>query len=991
MDPERSPRGAKKGEDTPAPREEDTAEAGVHAEYGVDTTNDSWPNAPGMGGVERTQTEALPELQNPADTEIENSGLLLEGTEHVCQAGIDTSLQQSEGTSREGPFALKGRPATKPAPSEVLKVMKEEREQQRKKFRLHSATPPSSGDEWQPDDYSCLEYESDDDPCLMWRPDPSVGEEQDIYIGNVNELAPQEKKRKFDETGQKHTNSGTKRKRVWCRQRPTKDDIAKMLQKRRDKKQNCGQQGDKAGAVQGETGNVGEQGEAGPKTDMQAGKALAEVAPADPHIEEGGGHAPNSREKAGKKYARKRPKKQRRCPLKGCPRAVVNMRRHFSLYHHMTKEEASQQYFASVHIIHKQKRNDYEQCPNCVSKVKHLAHHLARHCKGGTSTWKEAVMLARRVGQAAVLREGIDDESDDFEISTGEESEVEEDVQAEDCKAELQITLDDFEKWLPSVDGSTRSKTTARHYREYMRKIALLACCGDLKQLINYKDFAKPGGLWDKLLENLSPSTVTTYMHALAAFFQFLSSNQDTHWYMDEDKCSDAIDRCGKWAKSLKSHRAVQRHVHQDAEEERIPQVAEVMKQYANSQHHRDAEFEIATKLTSRDPIDVKTLLRTRNYLIIKLLLRNGQRTGTIINSTMREYRNILKVDDHYIMKVFKHKTVASFGPAKLVIDKDLKDQLDVWVTAKSAFLAKAGLSRVVLSDGAPLFSNQFGQELRSNEVSRFLSLIFKKQGAELPWDGTAVTKFTPTQMRKAQYLIASQQQGGQSMENLDAHARHATHSLDTARRLYDARSKNKLSVQASARMKEAVECSEKVSKPDAGDGHFTAILDASGKVVGQKKSTAPAALAAPLDAMQKTAAEAMLNPAPEETPEAPDQEDAVANETLSQDNVTARVAQELITETASEVSSQRSHARRAGYTKTEEDLLRRAFSENIERGVIPMSTIKHALKNEPELADIAIKWTPQQIRDKIRSVIRTQEKRRKRKSEGTPEADQQY
>jgi hypothetical protein len=48
----------------------------------------------------------------------------------------------------------------------------------------------------------------------------------------------------------------------------------------------------------------------------------------------------------------------------------------------------------------------------------------------------------------------------------------------------------------------------------------------------------------------------------------------------------------------------------------------------------------------------LKDFVNTRNWLCMRILIRNGQRSGSITNVTIGEYQRIQKDDDHFVMTV---------------------------------------------------------------------------------------------------------------------------------------------------------------------------------------------------------------------------------------------------------------------------------------------------------------------------------------------------
>ena len=61
-----------------------------------------------------------------------------------------------------------------------------------------------------------------------------------------------------------------------------------------------------------------------------------------------------------------------------------------------------------------------------------------------------------------------------------------------------------------------------------------------------------------------------------------------------------------------------------------------------------------------------------RNNLIMRVALSNCHRTGCLTNMTVQEFKAAIIKNDHFIIKVAEHKTAGTYGPAEVVLDKDL-------------------------------------------------------------------------------------------------------------------------------------------------------------------------------------------------------------------------------------------------------------------------------------------------------------------------------
>lgn len=129
-----------------------------------------------------------------------------------------------------------------------------------------------------------------------------------------------------------------------------------------------------------------------------------------------------------------------------------------------------------------------------------------------------------------------------------------------------------------------------------------------------------------------------------------------------------------------------------------------------------------------------------RNNLMIRFLLRNGQRTGAVRNLTCLEVENRRNVKDVYIIQVNTHKTASKFV-CQLVLDEKLNHDVDTWARGRKLFLREKVGEAVSNDLHKAFFCDCKGDFLFSNELSRITRSVI----------GGSVT-----QMRKAQYYLVN-------------------------------------------------------------------------------------------------------------------------------------------------------------------------------------------------------------------------------------------
>ena len=87
----------------------------------------------------------------------------------------------------------------------------------------------------------------------------------------------------------------------------------------------------------------------------------------------------------------------------------------------------------------------------------------------------------------------------------------------------------------------------------------------------------------------------------------------------------------------------------------------------------------------AKDQASLKDFLAARNVLMLRILLRNGHRTGAIQNMTCAEYEDGFFEDGDFVIRVQSHKNAHKFV-CSVVLDKTLKEDLDAWFAGRCSF-----------------------------------------------------------------------------------------------------------------------------------------------------------------------------------------------------------------------------------------------------------------------------------------------------------------
>ena len=70
-----------------------------------------------------------------------------------------------------------------------------------------------------------------------------------------------------------------------------------------------------------------------------------------------------------------------------------------------------------------------------------------------------------------------------------------------------------------------------------------------------------------------------------------------------------------------------------------------------------------------------------RDYLLTLLCINNASRSGALANMTLGEFRKSQEEDGCFVIKVKKHKTLMTHGPAKLVLSSSLHQWMNIFIS----------------------------------------------------------------------------------------------------------------------------------------------------------------------------------------------------------------------------------------------------------------------------------------------------------------------
>jgi len=57
-----------------------------------------------------------------------------------------------------------------------------------------------------------------------------------------------------------------------------------------------------------------------------------------------------------------------------------------------------------------------------------------------------------------------------------------------------------------------------------------------------------------------------------------------------------------------------------------------------------------------------------RDFLLVKIVFNNANRSGILVNMTTTQFQDAQLVNDHHVISVTDHKTAATHGPATIIL-----------------------------------------------------------------------------------------------------------------------------------------------------------------------------------------------------------------------------------------------------------------------------------------------------------------------------------
>ena len=491
----------------------------------------------------------------------------------------------------------------------------------------------------------------------------------------------------------------------------------------------------------------------------------------------------------------KRP--QMPCIFPNCNRATTSIPRHLKQYHKLEPIQATKEMQNSAEIIRSPPRNTpkgqhgiYVKCPFCPSRVLRIEDHLKQNCRNRRMlpcSVEEIIgdlegQSVKTLHDDSIEGTGTYDSDDDpdSKVSDIDFTVTDESAPTHALSTALIDMLASFSSWLTSIAGSCMKDKTAELYTGAIRSM-LLAHGGTVLSITRISSMADKNGYLEELRKKVKAATIRAHLCALKKFFTFLL--QHRRYGFCKGFCEDGIQDVVAWLKGTRRLVLEERHAFREKEETIVGQIADLLPQY-RSFKARESSINLLETMDTNAILTREEFCSIQRYLIIELILINGQRSGVIRNATHDEFLSTTGNEtEGYIMKVTDHKTYAKYGPANLFIEVQLYRHMKIWYSAKGRFF-----SHLKLHMPDNVFCTDKGKKLSSGYTASELTQAFSTEGHSIIVEGEAES-VTPTRVRKAHHLLRRAQ--GSSEISHQEFCAHLTHTPATAEACYD--SVNKL------------------------------------------------------------------------------------------------------------------------------------------------------------------------------------------------------
>ena len=336
-----------------------------------------------------------------------------------------------------------------------------------------------------------------------------------------------------------------------------------------------------------------------------------------------------------------------------------------------------------------------------------------------------------------------------------------------------------------------------------------------------------------------------------------------------------------------------------------------------------------------------------RDFLLVEISIDNANRAGALANMKLQEFNKASKHDDENVILVKKHKTVATHGPARIVLSSKLHGWMEIFVRE-----VRSKVPGVTGSLKERVFLTWNGEALRSSQINKAIKSVWKKAGMKGSPSSTLLRK-------SAVSTVHTTSDSPKVQGNL---ADLMAHNIGTARKFYRLQEKSKSSVKASQQLRSVMRGQVQEALDQRKTSPTSSSLPASegcaSKALDQRKTSLTSSR---LLASGGCASEALDQRKTSPTSSSLPASEGSAFKALDQRKTSPSSSSLPPSEGCA------SKASRVSWTVELEDLIKGVFKDEIGNEAVTIEDVKAKISQHPQLEN----EDPKRVVDKIRAQWR--------------------
>jgi len=489
------------------------------------------------------------------------------------------------------------------------------------------------------------------------------------------------------------------------------------------------------------------------------------------------------------------------CPLPDCNGTTQRAAKHLQQFHKMSSNAAKlvinlltayNRHKVRKRLTSRDKPDAYKECPVCgifTTRVdKHMLSHTLDVRPKETEQPGQPVNTVKSAIKHSSCTTQVKDESFFLEVEKSEQegeeanillphngenetTENKDDISSSDPKISqaVKALLEEFKQWQPSLAGGKLHKGTAKSYSgDCCKVIEYLG--GTIESIREYRRLGLPGGLMETMMaKGKEPTTIRNMILAMAKLMLFIE--EERHDVLSAEEANTAQKVLRNYKSSLRKEIALQRNRMKRKSQEEVEFLLPQMAQYEGTKHYKEAKL-IIGKAQKGVQLNLHEFQHVKDYLITRLLIISGHRSGVIINSTISEYKHAKASTNSYIITVENHKTGPT-GAARLTVLPDMWPELKLYVLIR--------LERI--ENDKFLFPTQTGKKMQASSVARSLVNALRMKACS-------------NLIRKATVVLHNETDA--TREQMSDLATHMCHTEPTQKAYYDVSRKEKVAERVS-------------------------------------------------------------------------------------------------------------------------------------------------------------------------------------------------